>query len=173
VKRGHLARVVGALYPRAWKRRYGKELADLCDEYLREGESTPLRLALGVTASALGERRRVFASRPWKPLLATAVILMAIATTGFATNAFGLFAGSRSAPASHKLSASHLHFPINLPPPVSAVGAITLLCNGKEVNLGKRVTLFALESGRVVLPRSRETVRFDIRECNVPVDGGR
>jgi hypothetical protein len=40
------------LYPRAWRDRYGAEVADLADELIRTGETTPARTGLDLLAGA-------------------------------------------------------------------------------------------------------------------------
>ena len=52
-----------ALYPRRWRDRYGAEVADLADELIAAGDTTPLRAALGLLAGAGAERWRVATSR--------------------------------------------------------------------------------------------------------------
>ena len=50
--------VLTLLYPKKWRERYEDEMAELCREVLRAGESTRLRLVVGLSASALVERVR-------------------------------------------------------------------------------------------------------------------
>lgn len=52
-----------ALYPRGWQHRYGSEVADLAEELIAAGETTPTRAALGLFAGAAVERWRVSTSR--------------------------------------------------------------------------------------------------------------
>jgi protein-S-isoprenylcysteine O-methyltransferase Ste14 len=52
-----------ALYPRAWRDRYGREVADLTEELIRAGDTTPLRAGLDLAATAAVERARAL-SRP-------------------------------------------------------------------------------------------------------------
>jgi protein-S-isoprenylcysteine O-methyltransferase Ste14 len=52
-----------ALYPRAWRDRYGREVADLTGELIRAGDTTPLRAGLDLAATAAAERGRAL-SRP-------------------------------------------------------------------------------------------------------------
>ena len=65
-----------ALYPRGWRDRYGCEVANLADELIMAGETTPLRAALGLAAGAAVERCRAVACRA---LLAAAVAACGIA----------------------------------------------------------------------------------------------
>jgi protein-S-isoprenylcysteine O-methyltransferase Ste14 len=51
------------LYPRKWRERYGSEVAELADELVAAGETTPLRATLGLLAGAAAERWRVATSR--------------------------------------------------------------------------------------------------------------
>jgi protein-S-isoprenylcysteine O-methyltransferase Ste14 len=51
------------LYPRNWRERYGSEVADLADELIAAGDTTPLRAALDLFAGAAAERWRVITSR--------------------------------------------------------------------------------------------------------------
>lgn len=52
-----------ALYPRCWRDRYGAEVADLADELIAAGDTTPPRAVLDLVAGAGAERWRVIASR--------------------------------------------------------------------------------------------------------------
>jgi protein-S-isoprenylcysteine O-methyltransferase Ste14 len=45
-----------ALYPRAWRDRYGREVADLTEELIRAGDTTPLRAGLELAAAAAAAR---------------------------------------------------------------------------------------------------------------------
>jgi len=58
-----------ALYPRAWRDRYGREVAALTDELIRAGDTTPLRAMLGLVAAAAAERARAL-SRLAMPVIA-------------------------------------------------------------------------------------------------------
>jgi protein-S-isoprenylcysteine O-methyltransferase Ste14 len=69
-----------ALYPRRWRHRYGAEVADLADELVAAGDTTPLRAALGLLAGAGAERWRVLTTRAvLVPAAASAVAVGAIA----------------------------------------------------------------------------------------------
>jgi protein-S-isoprenylcysteine O-methyltransferase Ste14 len=75
-----------ALYPRRWRDRYGAEVADLADELIAAGDTTPLRAALGLLAGAGVERWRVTTSRavliPWAASAAAAGgIVLAVSRT--------------------------------------------------------------------------------------------
>ena len=56
--RGRQFRTLALLYPKAWRERYSEEVTDLSGELLATGETTRLRLALGLARSALIERVR-------------------------------------------------------------------------------------------------------------------
>jgi protein-S-isoprenylcysteine O-methyltransferase Ste14 len=69
-----------ALYPRRWRDRYGAEVADLADELIAAGDTTPLRAALGLLAGAGAERWRVATSRAvLGPAAAAGVVAVGIA----------------------------------------------------------------------------------------------
>ena len=52
-----------ALYPRGWRDRYGGEVAELADELIAAGDTTPLRAVVDLLAGAGVERWRVATSR--------------------------------------------------------------------------------------------------------------
>jgi protein-S-isoprenylcysteine O-methyltransferase Ste14 len=52
-----------ALYPRGWRERYGAEVADLSDELIAAGDTTPLRAVIDLLGGAGVERCRVATSR--------------------------------------------------------------------------------------------------------------
>jgi protein-S-isoprenylcysteine O-methyltransferase Ste14 len=73
-------RALLALYPRRWRDRYGAEVADVADELIAAGETTPLRAALGLLAGAGAERWRVATSRAvLGPAAAAGVVAAGIA----------------------------------------------------------------------------------------------
>jgi protein-S-isoprenylcysteine O-methyltransferase Ste14 len=63
-----------ALYPRAWRQRYGSEVGDLTDELIRDGQTTRLRAGLELVEGAAAERGRALARSPAAALGGTAVI---------------------------------------------------------------------------------------------------
>lgn len=72
-----LMRGLLALYPRAWRDRYGTEVASLTDELISAGDTTPLQGALNLMAGALTERGRALArSRRVELAAATAAIMV-------------------------------------------------------------------------------------------------
>jgi hypothetical protein len=82
----HLMRGLLALYPRAFRRRYGTELASLTDELIRAGEITPLLAALNLLGGAALEWGRVLAySRHAAEAMAVAAI-MAVAGSLYLTS---------------------------------------------------------------------------------------
>lgn len=60
-----------ALYPRAWRNRYGREVASLAEELVRAGDTTPRRAALNLAVAAAVERGRAV-SRATAAMLAAA-----------------------------------------------------------------------------------------------------
>ena len=58
-----IVRVVLALYPRAFRRRYGPEVRDLVEELEGAGEQSRLRLVGGLLAAAAAERLRATGRR--------------------------------------------------------------------------------------------------------------
>lgn len=73
---GHLVRGLLALYPRAFRDRYGAELASLTDELISAGEITPLLAALSLAGGAALEWGRVlFSSRRAVQAMAAATIV--------------------------------------------------------------------------------------------------
>ena len=61
---GWPARRLVTLYPRAWRDRYGAEVADLTDELISEGRTTPLRAGLSLAAGAAIEHGRALTRSP-------------------------------------------------------------------------------------------------------------
>jgi capsular polysaccharide biosynthesis protein len=57
----HLLRVLLALYPRAWRDRYGADLAGLTEDLISAGEITLLAAVVNLTGGAALERGRVLA----------------------------------------------------------------------------------------------------------------
>ena len=61
---GRPVRRLVALYPRAWRERYGDEVGDLTDELISEGQTTRLRAGLGLVEGAAIEHGRALARSP-------------------------------------------------------------------------------------------------------------
>jgi protein-S-isoprenylcysteine O-methyltransferase Ste14 len=72
-----------ALYPQAWRERYGPEVASLNDELISAAQTTPLRAGLNLVAGAAAEQ--------WRGLTPRAV-LAPVAAAGLATTAIALAA---------------------------------------------------------------------------------
>ena len=99
--------LIAALYPRTWRRRYADELADLCDEYLIAGETTRVRLAMGIAGAALAQRLRSFASPRRRLLVATSGLALAVvAALGASSDGFGLLAGPTREHSAHVATAT-------------------------------------------------------------------
>jgi len=61
---GWPVRQLVALYPRAWRKRYGGEVADLTDELISEGRTTRLRAGLDLLSGAAIEHARALIRSP-------------------------------------------------------------------------------------------------------------
>ena len=73
-----------ALYPRAWRARYGSEVASLSEELIAEGDSTPWRAGLDLMAGAAVERGRALARSRRIAVVPAVAVLVAAAGTGWA-----------------------------------------------------------------------------------------
>jgi hypothetical protein len=72
----HLTRLLLALYPRAWRDRYGAEVVRLTEELIAAGEVTPAEGALNLAVAAAAERGRALAdSRRTAAAMALAVLV--------------------------------------------------------------------------------------------------
>ena len=87
MRRRSLAFLV-ALYPKAWRRRYAEELADLCQDYMQAGEGTRARLALNIVGSAFAQHLKSLASGRERVagLVAVALVLVGIGTGALVVN---------------------------------------------------------------------------------------
>jgi hypothetical protein len=75
------------LYPRAWRDRYGDEVAYLVEELVTTGETTRLRAALDLTAGAVVQRwRAVVRHRVLVPVAVAVTILVGLATVSLAVS---------------------------------------------------------------------------------------
>lgn len=102
-----LAALALALYPRRWRRRYGQELADLCDEYLGAGETTRLRLLAGLAGSGVAQRlRAVVASRRNAVVFACAVLVTTTGAVAASTDGLGLMPAGGKALAARSVVAA-------------------------------------------------------------------
>ena len=80
-----------ALYPKAWRERYSKEVGDLSAELLEAGETTRLHLALELARSVLTERvRSLHRGRFMVVLSGSAALVVVVVAAFLATNGFGL-----------------------------------------------------------------------------------
>jgi hypothetical protein len=111
-----LLRGLLALYPRAFRDRYGTELASLTDELIRAGELTPLLAVLNLLGGAALEWRRVLTDSRRAGLAVAAAAIMAAAGS-FIVAVAGIFyvtsdAQPQSTPASgHSVSAPAASLP--------------------------------------------------------------
>jgi hypothetical protein len=80
-----LLRALLALYPRAWRDRYGAEVAHLTGELIAAGETTPLAGALNLMAGGVTERGRALAGSRRFALAMAAAAVLAVAGSLFAT----------------------------------------------------------------------------------------
>lgn len=78
--RRRLIHFVFRLYPRAWRERYEKEVTELTDELVDEGETTSVRAGMGLMWSAFVEWGRA-ARRLGRPLLVAGAVLLVVAGT--------------------------------------------------------------------------------------------
>jgi hypothetical protein len=120
---GWLFRALVALYPKAWRERYSKEVDDLSAELLEAGETTRLHLALELARSALAERvRSLYRGRSMVVLSGSAALVVVVATF-LATNGFGLGGSTspRMAPVGW-YSVSYRGAQVSVPPSVVAIG---------------------------------------------------
>jgi protein-S-isoprenylcysteine O-methyltransferase Ste14 len=81
-----------ALYPRAWRERYGGEVGDLTDELISGGQTTRLRAGLELVEGAAVEHGRALARSPAAALVSVAA-LTAGAGIGLAVTRAGGAAG--------------------------------------------------------------------------------
>lgn len=90
-----------ALYPRAWRDRYGAEVTSLTDELLRAGETTPLPAGLNLVAGAAVERARALAASRTALTLSSAAVIVALVG-----GAFTLTGGARPTSGPHGLASA-------------------------------------------------------------------
>jgi hypothetical protein len=140
-----LSQLVVALYPRSWRRRYGDELADLCQEYLESGESTRFRLTVGLAGSAFIQRVHAVASFRRRALVATvALAVSALVAVAATTDGLGLMgASNKGAPAPLSVPANAKRLP-------SAEGTVT--CKVLLATIALAVQDLVREEGGVAHP---------------------
>ena len=84
--RRRMVRWTLALYPRAWRARYGSEVASLSEELIAEGDSTPWRAGLDLITGAAVERGRALARSRRIAVVPAVAVLLAAAGTGWAVD---------------------------------------------------------------------------------------
>jgi hypothetical protein len=82
----HLMRGLLALYPRAFRDRYGTELASVTDELIRGGELTPLLAAVNLLGGAALEWGRVLVYSRHAAQAMTVAAIMAVAGSLYVTS---------------------------------------------------------------------------------------
>jgi hypothetical protein len=97
----HVTRWLLALYPRAWRDRYGAEVVSLTNELIRAGETTPLPAGLNLVAGAAVERARALAGSRSALLVSSAAVIVALAG-----GAFAITGSARPDPAPRSLASS-------------------------------------------------------------------
>jgi hypothetical protein len=106
-----------ALYPRAWRDRYGAEVVSLTDELIRAGETTPLPAGLNLVAGAAVERARALAGSRSALLVSSAVVIVALAGGAFAvTGSTRPHPAPRSLASSNCLTAPAVHVSLSAGP---------------------------------------------------------
>jgi len=75
----HLVRLLLALYPRAWRDRYGAEVVRLTEELIAAGETTPAQGALNLASAAAAERGRALADSRRTAVAMAMAALVAVA----------------------------------------------------------------------------------------------
>ena len=111
--RRRMVRWTLALYPRAWRARYGSEVASLSEELIAEGDSTPWRAGLDLITGAAVERGRALARSRRIAVVPAVAVLVAAAGTGWAVD--------RPHPARSRTQAASLASVRCLPGPPAAV----------------------------------------------------
>ena len=81
-----LTRLLLALYPRAWRDRYGAEVVRLTEELIAAGETTPAEGAFNLAAAAVIERGRSLAESRRAAAAMALAALMAVAGSFYATS---------------------------------------------------------------------------------------
>jgi len=81
----HLVRLLLALYPRAWRDRYGAEVVRLTEELIAAGETTPAQGALNLASAAVVERGRALADSRRTAVAMAVAALVAVAGSFYVT----------------------------------------------------------------------------------------
>ncbi|MGH3404242.1 MAG: hypothetical protein ACRDRJ_17315 [Streptosporangiaceae bacterium] len=111
-----MTRLLLALYPRAWRDRYGAEVTSLTDELIRAGETRPLPAGLNLVAGAMAERARELAGS--RTALATMSAAVIIAMVG---GAYAVTGSARPGPASRGVASGNCLVPPSFQVQLSAV----------------------------------------------------
>jgi hypothetical protein len=81
----YLARGLLALYPRAWRARYGSEVINLTEDLISAGETTPLLAALNLIGGAVLEWGRMLTGSRRAGLAMAVAAILAVAGSLYAT----------------------------------------------------------------------------------------
>jgi hypothetical protein len=81
----YLARGLLALYPRAWRARYGSEVMNLTEDLISAGETTPLLAALNLIGGAVLEWGRMLTGSRRAGLAMAVAAILAVAGSLYAT----------------------------------------------------------------------------------------
>ena len=108
-----LTRLLLALYPRAWRDRYGAEVVRLTEELIATGETTPAQGAFNLAAAAVAERGRSLAESRRAAAATALAVLMVVAGSFYVTSHARTPAAVSAPRAQHALGA--------LPAPVRLV----------------------------------------------------
>ncbi len=150
-----IMRALIALYPRAFRRRYGPELRDLVEELEGAGDRSKLRLLGGLLAGAATERLRV--SRAGAALLVVAVIALAASATASLFSTSPTHDVIMAAVPTLEVMPVTSAPPLPRPVPVAAVGALPTpptTGNGRAHSVGPRAVPI---SSSVAPARARTT----------------
>jgi hypothetical protein len=152
----HLVRLLLALYPPAWRVRYGAEVVRLTEELIAAGEVTPAEGALNLMANAAVERGRALADSR-----RTAVAMALAAVVAVAGSFYAVGHGPHLRPASPARPASAAPVPASLtrvlcafPRVVGATSAARLIPGGPAFALSLPAGTKVAAAPRVLVPVS-------------------
>jgi hypothetical protein len=114
----YLMRALLTLYPRAWRDRYGAEVASLTDELISAGEITPLLAALNLLGGAALEWGRVLTDSRRAALAMTVAAITAVAGSFLMTAAGIFYVASHARPQSAPASVPSASSPVAVRPSV-------------------------------------------------------
>jgi hypothetical protein len=120
----HLLAGLLALYPRAFRDRYGAELARLTDELISAGEITPLLAVLNLAGGAALEWGRVLTGSRRAALAVTAAAVLAAAGSIIVAAAGMSYLTSRARPPGTPASARSVSAPAAIAPPAAGCTAM-------------------------------------------------